>query len=25
VEMTDDEDRVCALLRVTIAVRPRRD
>jgi 1,4-dihydroxy-2-naphthoyl-CoA hydrolase len=25
VEMTDDEGRVCALSRVTIAVRPRRD
>jgi uncharacterized protein (TIGR00369 family) len=25
VEMRDDEDRVCALARVTIAVRPRRD
>jgi 1,4-dihydroxy-2-naphthoyl-CoA hydrolase len=24
VEVTDDEDRVCALLRVTIAVRPQR-
>jgi 1,4-dihydroxy-2-naphthoyl-CoA hydrolase len=24
VEMTDDEDRVCALCRMTIAVRPRR-
>jgi 1,4-dihydroxy-2-naphthoyl-CoA hydrolase len=25
VEMADDEGRVCALSRVTIAVRPRRD
>jgi 1,4-dihydroxy-2-naphthoyl-CoA hydrolase len=25
VEMTDDEGRVCALSRMTIAVRPRRD
>ena len=25
VEVLDDEDRVCALARVTIAVRPRRD
>jgi 1,4-dihydroxy-2-naphthoyl-CoA hydrolase len=24
VELTDDEDRVCALVRMTIAVRPRR-
>jgi 1,4-dihydroxy-2-naphthoyl-CoA hydrolase len=24
VEITDDEDRVCALCRMTIAVRPRR-
>jgi uncharacterized protein (TIGR00369 family) len=24
VEMTDDEGRVCALARMTIAVRPRR-
>jgi 1,4-dihydroxy-2-naphthoyl-CoA hydrolase len=25
VEITDDDDRLCALVRVTIAVRPRRD
>ena len=25
VEISDDEDRVCALVRMTIAVRPRRD
>jgi 1,4-dihydroxy-2-naphthoyl-CoA hydrolase len=25
VEITDDEDRLCALVRMTIAVRPRRD
>jgi uncharacterized protein (TIGR00369 family) len=25
VELTDDEGRVCALARMTIAVRPRRD
>jgi 1,4-dihydroxy-2-naphthoyl-CoA hydrolase len=25
VEMSDDADRVCALARVTVAVRPRRD
>jgi 1,4-dihydroxy-2-naphthoyl-CoA hydrolase len=25
VEMSDDEGRVCALSRITIAVRPRRD
>jgi len=25
VELTDDEDRVCALVRMTVAVRPRRD
>jgi 1,4-dihydroxy-2-naphthoyl-CoA hydrolase len=25
VELTDDEGRVCALVRMTIAVRPRRD
>jgi 1,4-dihydroxy-2-naphthoyl-CoA hydrolase len=24
VELTDDEDRPCALVRMTIAVRPRR-
>lgn len=25
VELSDDSDRVCALVRMTIAVRPRRD
>jgi 1,4-dihydroxy-2-naphthoyl-CoA hydrolase len=25
VEIADDEDRLCALVRMTIAVRPRRD
>jgi 1,4-dihydroxy-2-naphthoyl-CoA hydrolase len=25
VELTDDEDRVCALVRMTVAIRPRRD
>ena len=25
VELSDDEGRVCALVRMTIAVRPRRD
>jgi 1,4-dihydroxy-2-naphthoyl-CoA hydrolase len=25
VEATDDEDRLCAVIRITIAVRPRRD
>jgi 1,4-dihydroxy-2-naphthoyl-CoA hydrolase len=24
-ELTDDEGRVCALVRMTVAVRPRRD
>jgi 1,4-dihydroxy-2-naphthoyl-CoA hydrolase len=25
VELTDDDDRVCALVRMTVAIRPRRD
>jgi 1,4-dihydroxy-2-naphthoyl-CoA hydrolase len=25
VDLTDDEDNVCALVRMTVAVRPRRD
>jgi 1,4-dihydroxy-2-naphthoyl-CoA hydrolase len=25
VELSDDDDRVCALVRMTVAIRPRRD